>query len=256
MKVYKNKNPNKLRIYALFILQVIFGVFPAVLFVIFAIDNMNLAGSKDPELTAATTNYLGAYISAAAIVLCGIAYFILGRRYNVLISGIKGEKSLEKVAKHHRNEFDIFINCPIQYKRSRSEIDMLLLGKNGLIIIEVKNHSGVISGTDNDDKWVQYKHYKDGRSTEGEMKNPIKQITRQRDILKSILRAQGIDVWVECVVYFSNPLIRLKLSLKNKGSIVCAGEKELNRFLTEYECPRPLSKEDTDKIREILKTLV
>ena len=133
---------------------------------------------------------------------------------------------------------------------------MILLGKKGLIIVEVKNHSGTVSGSDNDEKWVQYKHYKDGKTTEGEMKNPIKQITRQRDILKSILRAQGLDVWVECVVYFSNPLIRLKLSLKNKSSIVCAGEKELSAFLADYDCPRPLSKEDTEKVREVLKTLV
>ena len=255
MKIYKNKNPNKFKIGALFILQVIFGALPAVLFVIFAIDNMHIANS-DPEVTAATTNYIGAYISAAAIVLCSLAYFILGRRYNVLLSGIKGEKSLEKIARHHKSEYDIFINCPVQYKRSRSEIDMILLGKKGLIIVEVKNHSGTVSGSDNDEKWVQYKHYKDGKTTEGEMKNPIKQITRQRDILKSILRAQGLDVWVECVVYFSNPLIRLKLSLKNKSSIVCAGEKELSAFLADYDCPRPLSKEDTEKVREVLKTLV
>ena len=100
MKIYKNKNPNKFKIGALFILQVIFGALPAVLFVIFAIDNMHIANS-DPEVTAATTNYIGAYISAAAIVLCSLAYFILGRRYNVLLSGIKGEKSLEKIRIRH-----------------------------------------------------------------------------------------------------------------------------------------------------------
>ena len=253
MKIYKSRNPNKLRIGVLFAMQVIFGALPAVLFILFAIDNFRTA-QANPEAVAANTNYVSAYISAAAIVLCGIAYFILARRYNILLSGLKGERSLAKIAKRHKGSYDIFINYPIQYKRSRSEIDMILVGKKGIIIIEVKNHSGTVSGTDSDDKWVQYKHYKDGKNTEAEMKNPIKQVTRQRDILKSILHSNGVDAWIDGVVYFSNPLIRLKLSLKNKSSIVCAGEKELDSFISGYSAPRPLSKKDSEKIIEILRS--
>jgi len=252
MKVYKSRNPNKFRIGVLFAMQVVFGVLPAVLFVIFAIDNTRLANSN-PDAMSATTNYIGAYVSAAAIVLCALAYFILGRRYNILLSGIKGERSLEKIARRHKNNYDIFINYPIQYKRNRSEIDMILIGTNGIIIIEVKNHSGTLCGSDSDEKWSQYKHYKDGKNTEAEMKNPIKQVTRQRDILKSILHSGGVDAWIDGVVYFSNPMIRLKLSLKNKGSIVCAGEKELDKFITEYSSPRPIPKKDMEKILEILR---
>lgn len=253
MKIYKSRNPNKLRIGVLFVMQVVFGALPAVLFILFAIDNTRIANSN-PEAAAASTNYIAAYVSAAAIVLCALAYFILGRRYNVLLSGIKGERSLEKIARRHKNNFDIFINYPIQYKRNRSEIDMIMVGKKGIIIIEVKNHSGTVCGSDSDEKWSQYKHYRDGKNTEAEMKNPIKQVTRQRDILKSILHSNGIDPWIDGVVYFSNPMIRLKLSLKNKASIVCAGEKELDKFISEYTSPRPLKKEDTEKILEVLRS--
>ena len=255
MKVYKSRNPNKFKIGALFVMQVIFGSLPAVLFIIFAIDNMNLA-TETPEAVTATTNYIGAYVSAAAIVLCALAYFILGRRYNVLLSGVKGERSLERIARKYKGEYDIFINCPVQYKRSRSEIDMIMLGKKGLVIIEVKNHSGTVCGSDTDDKWTQYKHYKDGKNTEADMKNPIKQITRQRDILKGILHENGIDVWIDSIVYFSNPLIRLKLNIKSKSSIVCSGEKELESFLSSYTSPKPISKTNVDKIRDILKDMV
>ena len=255
MKVYKSRNPNKLKIGALFVMQVIFGSLPAILFIIFAVDSMHLA-EKNPEAVSDIPNYIGAYVSAAAIVLCALAYFILGRRYNVLLSGVRGERSLERIAKRYRGEYDIFINCPIQYKRSRSEVDMIMLGKNGLIIIEVKNHSGTVCGSDSDDTWTQYKHYKDGKNTEAEMKNPIKQITRQRDILKSILHAKGIDVWIDSIVYFSNPLVRLKLNLKSKSSIVCSGEKELEDFIASYSCPKPISDEKVREIRDILRGLV
>lgn len=254
MKVYKSKNPNKLKIGALFIMQVIFGTLPAILFIMFAIDFTHFSDTAPDAI--AVPNYVGAYISAAAIVLCALAYFILGRRYNILLSGVKGERSLERIAKRHRGEYDIFINCPIQYKRSRSEIDMIMLGKNGIVIIEVKNHSGTVCGSDTDDKWTQYKHYKDGKATESEMKNPIKQITRQRDILKGILHENGVDVWIDSIVYFSNPLIRLKVNIKSKSSIICSGEKELDRFLSGYKSPKPLKKDDIEKIRSILTGLV
>lgn len=255
MKVYKSKNPNKLKIGALFIMQVIFGSLPAILFVIYAIDSMQLV-HETPDAVAEMPNYIGAYVSAVAIVLCALAYFILVRRYNVLLSGVKGERSLERVAKRFRNEYDIFINCPIQYKRSRSEIDMIMIGKKGMIIIEVKNHSGTVCGSDTDEIWSQYKHYKDGKTTEAEMKNPIKQITRQRDILKGILRENKINVWIDSIVYFSNPLIRLKLNIKSNSSIVCSGEKELEQFLSGYSSPKPISSEDVEKIRSVLEKLV
>ena len=137
MKVYKSKNPNKFRIGALFVLQVIFGVLPAVLFIMFAIDSLKLVEITQEDIVVRSPDYISAYISAAAIVLCALAYFILVRRYNVLLSGIKGERSLEKIAKRHRGEYDIFINCPVQYKRNRSEIDMIMPERNGLRKIKV-----------------------------------------------------------------------------------------------------------------------
>ncbi len=246
MKIYKSKNPNKKRIGVLFILQVIFGALPAVLLLFYAFNV-----TPDEQ-----SNYIGAYISAAAIVLCAFAYIILGRRYNILVSGLKGEKSLAKIAKRHKGEFYVFLNCPVQYKRNRSEIDMILVGERGIIIVEVKNHSGIISGSDSDDTWSQYKHYKDGRNTEAAMKNPIKQIIRQRDILKNILRSKGIDAWIDGAVYFSNPFTRLKLSLKNPNSIVCAGEQELDALIKNYRSPRPLLPEQVSEIKDILKTLM
>ncbi len=242
MKIHKAKNHNKRTTVILFVLQVVFGTLPAILFLFFALNNKI---SKD--------GYLWAYISAAAIILCGFAYIILSRQYNILLSGLKGEKILYKTAKKHKNEYHIFLNLPIRYKRNRSEIDMLMVGENGILIIEAKNHSGTIIGGDKDEHWCQYKNYKDGHSTESEMKNPLKQISRQRDILKNILKAHGYDVWIDGVVFFSNPFVRLKLNLTNPNSYVVSGERELNDFINDYECSRKTSDEDLKEIVAILK---
>ena len=243
MKIHKAKNINKRSVGILFVLQVIFGTLPAVLLVIFAI-NSGVGKSED---------YLWAYISAAAIILCGFAYIILSRKYNILLSGLKGEKQLYKIAKKHKNEYHIFLNLPVRYKRNRSEIDMLMISEKGVLIVEAKNHSGTIIGGDRDDHWCQYKHYRDGHSTESEMKNPLKQLSRQRDILKNILRSNGYDVWVDGVVFFSNPFVRLKLNLSGPNSFVVSGDKELDKFISEYECTKRTSPDDIKEIVAILK---
>lgn len=248
MRIHKAKNLNKRSTIILFVLQVVFGTLPAVLLVIFAMNSGMFSNQK------ATDEYLWAYISAAAIILCGFAYIILSRKYNILLSGLKGEKQLYKIAKHHKHSYHIFLNLPIRYKRNRSEIDMLMVGEKGILIVEVKNHSGTIIGGDKDEHWCQYKHYKDGHSTESEMKNPVKQISRQRDILKNILRSEGYDVWIDGVVFFSNPFVRLKLNLSNSNSYVVSGEKELDKFITEYECSRKASSDDITEIVAILKS--
>lgn len=247
MKIHKAKNVNKRSTVILFVLQVIFGTLPAVLLVIFAYNSGILSTSKPSD------NYLWAYVSAAAIILCGFAYIVLSRKYNILLSGLKGEKQLYKIAKHHKNNYHIFLNIPVRYKRNRSEIDMLMVSEKGILIVEVKNHSGTIIGGDKDDHWCQYKHYKDGHTTESEMKNPIKQISRQRDILKNILRSHGYDVWIDGVVFFSNPFVRLKLNLSNSNSYVVSGDKELDKFISEYESNRKTSPEDIAEIVSILK---
>lgn len=246
MKIHKAKNVNKRAVGVLFVLQVVFGTLPAILLVIFALNS----GLNNDDY------YLWAYISAAAIILCGFAYIILSRKYNILLSGLKGEKALYKLAKKYKNEYHVFINLPVRYKRNRSEIDMLLVGENGIIIVEAKNHSGTIIGGDKDEQWTQYKHYKDGHTTESEMKNPIRQISRQRDILKNILRSNGYDVWIDGVVFFSNPFVRLKLGLSNSNSYVVSGIKELERFIEEYECPKKISSDDINEIASMLKNML
>lgn len=253
MKIHRAKNSNKRSAAVLFVLQIIFGTLPAVLLVIFAfssdlVKNSNMITDRD--------NYLWAYISAAAIILCGFAYMILSRRYNILISGLRGEKLLSKIAKKHRNSYHIFLNVPVRYKRNRSEIDMLMVSEKGILIVEVKNHSGTIIGSDKDEQWCQYKYYKDGHSTESEMKNPIKQLSRQRDILKNILRSHGHDVWIDGVVLFSNPFVRLKLSLNNPNSFVVSGEKELDDFINSYKPSKKLDRDDVKRIVSILEELL
>lgn len=237
-KVIRCKNSNYKKILALLVIQVFLGVAPVLLLISFVSFRMY-------------EHKVLAIVIIALIFLCNTAYMITARRYNILNSGRRGERQLFKTVKKLGENNIVFVNLPIRYKRGRSEADALIIGKKGVVIIEAKNHSGTISGSWKSEKWTQTKCYSNGKTTVTEMENPIKQMRRQRDIVKSIFNAAGEDVWVDTILYFSNENVRLKLNLR-ENDYVCLGAKELTNFLENHKTGRKLSPEKIQKYAEIL----
>ena len=237
--IIRGRNNNTKKVKLLFISQVVLGVMPVLLLILFVWKKLY----STPIVAA---------VFIILIFLCNLAYAFLGRQYAVLNSGVKGERRLFRTVKKLHGTNIVFRNLPVRYKRGRSELDMLIICHAGVLIIEVKNHSGTISGSWRDDKWTQRKHYRDGKVTETLMDNPIKQMRRQRDIVKSILTAAGEDVWIDSVLYFSSPNARLKLSLR-ENDYVCCESNELLDFLRKYEHGETLSKTRMEHISKILK---
>ncbi|MDE6733193.1 MAG: NERD domain-containing protein [Oscillospiraceae bacterium] len=237
-KVIRCKNNNNRKVFGLLLAQVFLGVCPVLLLVFFVLFEMY------------ETKIL-AIVAIVLIFLCNVAYSIVARRYNVLNSGRRGERQLYKAIKHLDGNNIVFCNLPVRYKRGRSELDMLIISHKGIIIVEVKNHSGTIQGTWKADKWEQKKYYKNGQHTVQEMDNPIKQMRRQRDIVKSILNAAGEEVWIDTVLYFSSCNAKLKLNLR-ENDYVCLGSKEILSFLNNYERGEVISKIQMEKYARIL----
>ncbi len=237
-KVIRCKNNNNRKVAALLVTQVFLGVAPVLLLVLFVLFEL-----YEKQITA--------IVVIGLIFLCNVAFSIVARRYNVLNSGRRGERQLYKAVKRLNGNNIIFCNLPVRYKRGRSELDMLIISHKGMIIVEVKNHSGTIQGSWKSDKWEQRKYYKNGQNTSQEMDNPIKQMRRQRDIVKSILNAAGENVWIDSVLYFSNSGAKLKLNLR-ENDYVCLGGKELLNFLNNYDRGEVISKIQMEKYARIL----
>lgn len=238
-KIIRGRNANNGKVKALFIAQVIMGVMPVLLLILFVWKKLY------------QTPIIGT-VFIVLIFLCNTAYIVLARNYAVLNSGVKGEKQLFRLVKKLHGTNIVFHNLPVRYKRGRSELDMLIVNHSGVLIIEVKNHSGTIFGGWNDEKWTQRKHYRDGKVTETPMDNPIKQMRRQRDIVKSILGAAGENVWIDSVLFFSSPNARLKLTLR-ETDYVCSDSAELLAFLKAYDCGETLSKSRMQNIEQIMR---
>ena len=86
------------------------------------------------------------------------------------------------------------------------------------------------------------------------MTSPIRQMRRQRDIIKSILRANDLDQWVDTVLYFSAPTVHLYLDL-NDSDNVCSSEKELLEFLRTYDSPKPIDPVKLEKIKQLFREM-
>lgn len=236
-KVIRCKNANNKRLIMLAVFQIVLGVAPVLLLITFV-------WFKLYEIL------ITAIIFIVLIGSCNWGYALLSRRFNVLNSGRLGEKDLYNTVRRLGGNNVIFCNLPIRYKRGRSETDVLIIGQNGIVIIEVKNHSGTIQGSWKADKWEQRKLYRN-QSSVTEMDNPIKQMRRQRDIVKSIFNAAGEDVWVDTVLYFSNVNAKLRLTLR-ENDYVCQGSRELLHFLENHKQSKPLSEAQIKRYTEIL----
>ncbi len=115
---------------------------------------------------------------------------IRGYRY-----GEEGEKEVLETLKETIDDNYIYIrNYTIPNTRI-GDIDGLLIGPKGVIIIEVKNYAGVfrVSGQDlyRKLKGDVYKLYR---------RSPFKQVLQQRDYLAKFLKEKGIDTKIIAVV--------------------------------------------------------
>lgn len=119
-------------------------------------------------------------------------------------AGIEGEWIAEhRIRSIIRDDDHYYLNLQINFDGSRAELDNLIVNHNGVFVIEVKNYSGILFGEEDDEWWKRIKNVY-GEDVEEIIDNPIRQVERQAGILGSLLRSNGIDVWVEGYVYFVN----------------------------------------------------
>ncbi len=237
-KFVRGYNSNKIRVGLLFIVRIIALAAPPVSAVIIFLNT-----SFDLKIWL-----IWAVLSALLIVL----YFRADKNYKILNSGLKGEKKIYNILKDIP-EAVIFTNMPIQYKGLKSELDFLAVSQKGIVIIEVKNHSGIISGAWNSGKWTHTHYKKRGKPLKDDMNNPIKQMERQKDILKNLLSEYGETVKISAVLCFSSDNAELRLKLRDTDNVRrCC---DLRKFLERPKGTGRLSNERVKRITGIIKKI-
>lgn len=113
----------------------------------------------------------------------------------------------------------------IKFSDTYGNIDHILLGPNGIFVIETKNYTGKVICKG--DEWIR--HYEGGMkiSMKGrpywvedryyDLKSPSKQVKRNAVKIKYIIEdsnifKKGLKIWVEGIIVFTNPNVDLQLT--------------------------------------------
>ena len=161
----------------------------------------------------------GSYILGISVLLGMYVYFsgnlfvIFLTIFTVMISftffgfalnygrGIEGENAVTKILSNRSDNY--YLINDLKLKEKSGNIDHVLVGPNGVFVIETKNYSGVIICQG--DKWCKYyegkyepKYY--------DLGSPSKQAKRGAVEIKKLIDESGVidkSLWVEALVVFT-----------------------------------------------------
>lgn len=190
-----------------------------------------------------------------SIIPAGIGTQYLNK-FNTYRSGIKGEKQTISIIERLPDGYEALTSIPIQYDNQKTELDMVVIGENGVFIIETKNHKGTIYGSFDDYEFSQHKIGQKGGEYTVPMKNPIKQVKRETWIISNYLKSKNINVWIQGIVFFSNPKTTIHI-LTDDVLVFDAksGIGPLYDYITHYKPKRKLNQSQMDQIKSILMSL-
>lgn len=119
-------------------------------------------------------------------------------------AGRIGERTARIIIGEILTEDDLLLtNIKLAADDKCTELDNLIINSRGLFIIEVKNYSGEMFGSEEDYEWVKIKTTAEGNIYQKTIKNPINQVKRQIYILSRLLKEHGLDgIWIEGYVFF------------------------------------------------------
>ncbi len=116
--------------------------------------------------------------------------------YLNLEKGFKGEQMFDALLnKHLANDFYVMNDLLLEYNKAEFQIDSLLISRNTIYPIDVKNYEGdfYISG----EKWYPV----NGE----EIKNPLPQLYRSESLIRKVSRDLGYNFSIEPYLTFVNP---------------------------------------------------
>jgi hypothetical protein len=193
-------------------------------------------------------------VISALIVCVGIIVLLIKvKEYEFIEKEIKSKSNKEELGRIGEEEvsnvlntlpksdYVVINNLLYLYNNSTHQIDHVVVSNYGIFIIETKNYSGRIYGSDNYNTWVQYlgkNKYK--------MLNPVLQNYGHLKALESII-PEYKDYFVS-IVCFTN---KSKLSVKSKNIVI--NLSELLSTIQNYETEILL--QDINEVSQKLKDL-
>ena len=152
-------------------------------------------------------------VSVFGFLVCIVIIISVQNELTIKGQGLVGEDAAAGVLAEGLNDsYTIIQNVVVTLEGKSSEIDLVVLGPNGIFVVETKNRNGVIEGGYDKDKWRQHKIGRRGGEYSAEFYSPVKQVGTHIFRLAGFLRQNNIRFHICGAVYFSNPEAKVRLS--------------------------------------------
>lgn len=186
-----------------------------------------------------------------SVIMFGI-FWLLFTKLDQHLAGYKGEalgqKELKKLKKHG---YKVFSNMKLKHNNDQSEMDFIVIGSNGIFIVEVKNIKGTIIGHVEDHHLFQIKKTK-YNTYENKFYNPLKQVNTHVYKLSKYLKDNNINNWIEGYVYF--PKKHSIIQVKNNEKIYSKkGKHSLIKHIRNYQTKDKISLDKQEQITELIE---
>ncbi|MBQ6755522.1 MAG: NERD domain-containing protein [Oscillospiraceae bacterium] len=186
------------------------------------------------------------YFLIFGAVLALFVLFLVLRTPEWKRAGNRGERYARRVIKGVLRPGDrAFHNVKISFDGKRTELDNVIVNKNGVFVIEVKSYKGRLVGGEDDFEWRKLKTTGAGNTYEKEVRNPIRQVRRQVYILSHFLRESGAGAWVAGYVMLVGGRSPVK------SGYILGSARDVDRAI-HRRSDTPLSREQIEKIAGFL----
>lgn len=147
------------------------------------------------------------------------------------------------------SDYTVLRNVYVPYNNDIIECDFLVIGRNGIFVLEVNGAKGYIHESKDTNYWLRYK-------TKKKTKMFIKAVPNQRNIvdvkviaLMEYLQRFKIHTWIQGIVYFSGKKTELDL-LNSKA--VFGNPRELQDYITQFPTKVEIDENKKEKIEKLL----
>ena len=132
---------------------------------------------------------------------------------------------------------------------NEAKLDYIVVGNNGIFIVVNRTVKGVIHCNDSEKHWLVDKTGRDGGSYTSEIPNPMRQLRWQIHTLSKYLKDNGVNIWIDGCVYFSNS----DSDLLNKPSNCFSLDKDVVSFIMNYVPKKKLNPQMINQAKDCLE---
>ncbi|MDF2567480.1 MAG: nuclease [Oscillospiraceae bacterium] len=148
-------------------------------------------------------------IAAAIIIIVSVFTYVYLKNKHIIKLGIKGEKKVMKILKPYAaiRGYKVLNDIYLPLYDQTTQVDHILIGYFGLIVIETKNYRGEIYGDPKANDWIHIMG-----NERHNLYNPLKQNQTHIDCIRHIFSKEKLyNINIESLVVFSGKKIVLNI---------------------------------------------